>query len=138
ALRKLSSSFTYTMNANEAHILDSELAYYARSLTRGVTRNFKDVYLLQRWIAAQGMSRHVEVSALFAELSSGFVQEPRVRVPFNLNALSDIECQRFFRFDKAELCILVDIMQIPEVITRERTHATATEALCVDLYRRLC
>ncbi|ETO59106.1 hypothetical protein F442_22658, partial [Phytophthora nicotianae P10297] len=37
-------------------------------------------------------------------------------------------------FDKAELCILVDIVQIPEVITRERTHATPMEALCVALF----
>ncbi|ETP21742.1 hypothetical protein F441_04801 [Phytophthora nicotianae CJ01A1] len=49
-----------------------------------------------------------------------------------------LDSSRNHEFDKAELCILVDIMQIPEVITRERTHATATEALCVDLYRRLC
>ncbi|ETN21673.1 hypothetical protein PPTG_21114 [Phytophthora nicotianae INRA-310] len=39
------------------------------------------------------------------------------------------------RFDNAELCILVDIMQIPEVITRERTNATAMETLCIILYK---
>ncbi|ETI38167.1 hypothetical protein F442_15870, partial [Phytophthora nicotianae P10297] len=46
-----------------------------------------------------------------------------------------LDSSRNHEFDKAELCILVDIMQIPEVITRERKHAAAIDALCVVMYK---
>ncbi|KAG6956150.1 hypothetical protein JG687_00010778 [Phytophthora cactorum] len=60
---------------------------------------------------------------------------PRVRAPFNFNALSESTCKKRFRFDKSELCVLVQLMGISEVVIREITRATAIEALGVVLYK---
>lgn len=125
------------MNAESsaAYTLDSQLRWYSRCIARGVPRHFKEAYLYQRWVYALEAGNTLEAAAIFATLASKSPAQPSLRVPFNFNALSDADCVHRFRFDKSELLMLMELMGLSDIVTRERTAATAIEALCVLLYR---
>ncbi|KAG6954529.1 hypothetical protein JG687_00011762, partial [Phytophthora cactorum] len=91
--------------------------------------------LISALATSKEASQFVEEAVLFAGLSCMPLPRHRMRVPFSFNALSDSVCTSRFRFDKSEMCILVKLLKITDITTRERTKATAMEALCVLLYK---
>ncbi|KAG3025601.1 hypothetical protein JG687_00012401 [Phytophthora cactorum] len=120
---------------SQKSLLTSYVTSYVRSASRSVPRHYKSAYLLQRWYKARQAGLFLEEAVILAEFAGKPPPHPRVRALFNFNALSDSTCKKRFRFDKSELCVLVQLMGISEVVTRERTRATAIEALCVVLYK---
>ncbi|ETI38787.1 hypothetical protein F443_15561, partial [Phytophthora nicotianae P1569] len=122
-------------SSSEAALADSVVTSFIRLVTRGVPRHYKTAYLLQRLQLAREEDLYVEAAMIHAELVCQPAPSKQLRVPFNFNALSDSVCKRRFRFHKSELCTLVKLMNIGDIVTRERTRATGIEALCVVLYK---
>ena len=55
---------------------------------------------------------------------------------FNLDVLENDECLSEFRFQKRDFTLLVEVMQIPDVITcYQRSVCSGLEALCIVLKR---
>ncbi|ETK81481.1 hypothetical protein L915_13019 [Phytophthora nicotianae] len=122
-------------SSSEEAQADSQVTSFIRSVTRGVPRRYKTAYLLQRLQLAREEDLYVEAAMIHAELVCQPAPSKQLRVPFNFNALSDSVRKRRFRFDKSELCTLVQLMNIGDIVTREWTRAAGIEALCMVLYK---
>ena len=108
------------MDWNEAFLSDSELTYYSRSLARGVRRSCNMptccIAGMQRK-TSQDSNLYVQAAVMYAERASRPPRAPRLRVSFNFNALFDDDCQRNFRFDKAQIGILLEVMGLHDIVT---------------------
>ncbi|ETM31352.1 hypothetical protein F442_21795 [Phytophthora nicotianae P10297] len=112
--------------------LDSELRWFVRSAVRGVPRHHRAAYMYQRWANATDAGNTVEAAIFFGELASFEMPESRLRVPFNFNSVSEEESVTFC-FTKSEEVILVELMGLTDITTRERTKASAIKGIV--LYR---
>lgn len=120
---------------NVAYALDSQLKWFVRGAMRAVPRHHRAAYMFQRKTNAQRSGRAIEAAIFFAELAAMDIPAPTIRVPFNFNSVSEEEAVMRFRFTKSEMVMLIELMGLNEITTRERTKASAIEGLCIVLYR---
>lgn len=122
-------------HASDCCVENAEISWYIRCLARGVSRHCKVAFLHQRYVTASASGNVVESAAIYSYLSAMQILEPRVRVPFNFNALSDRDCILQFHFHKREIEQLLSLMRIGDICTRERTRTEGVEALCIMLWK---
>ncbi|ETO62230.1 hypothetical protein F444_19839 [Phytophthora nicotianae P1976] len=118
-----------------AYALDSDMKWFVRTAVRGVPRHHRSAYMYQRLLQTRETGNTLEAAVFFSELATMAKPVPTRRVPFNFNSVSEDESLIRFRFSRAELVMLIELMGLTENITRERTKASAIEALYILLYR---